>query len=122
MIIQTSGREIQAQQINILTTALSLFALHYLGISGDLTEVLPTPTVPSECQAFGIYTILISKEGALLEELPFPPLISGLMGRPLFRDTLISVGALQDIFGIDLYWFQVHARSKLLRVGKRIWI
>lgn len=43
MIIQTDRREIQAQEINILTTALSPFALHYLRICGDLTEVLPTP-------------------------------------------------------------------------------
>lgn len=43
MIIHSDGRDIQAWEINILTTVLSLFALHYLGISGDLTEVLPAP-------------------------------------------------------------------------------
>lgn len=55
MIIHTDGREIQAQEINILPTALSLFALHYLGISSDLTEVLPAPQNP-QCAELLEYT------------------------------------------------------------------
>lgn len=50
MIICTDRKEIQAQEINILTTALSVFALHYLGLSGDLTEVLPAPQNPQSAE------------------------------------------------------------------------
>ena len=55
MIIHIDGREMQAQEINILTNALSLFALHYLGIAGDLTEVLPAPQNP-QCAELSEYT------------------------------------------------------------------
>lgn len=56
MIIHTDGIEIQAQEISILTTALSLLALHYLGISSDLTEVLPAPQ-NLHCAELSEYTL-----------------------------------------------------------------
>lgn len=46
VIIHTDYKKIQAQEINILTTAWPLFALHYLGLSSDSTEVFPVPQNP----------------------------------------------------------------------------
>lgn len=43
MIIHTDGKEIQAQEINILTTLWPTFVLHCLGTSGDLIEIIPAP-------------------------------------------------------------------------------
>jgi hypothetical protein len=44
-------------------------------------------------RALGIHPALISKEGPLMEKLTFFSLISGLIGRPEFKVTFVSVGA-----------------------------
>ena len=46
MIIYTDRKEIQAQEINILIISWPLFALYYLGISDNLTEILPAHQTP----------------------------------------------------------------------------
>lgn len=70
MIIYTDRKEIQAQEINILIISWPLFALDYLGISDNLTEILPAHQTPV-WWASGIYTSWHQRK-SLLEELMFP--------------------------------------------------
>lgn len=109
--------EIQAMKISIYCS-LPLFALHYLGISGDLTEsswplnLQHAKTLQDTPQWYQ------RKDWPPLEEPAFP-LISRLIERPVFKGLFVSVGTPQDIFGFNLYWFQVRAGSKWMGVGER---
>lgn len=55
--IHTDGKETEAREINIITTVWPLFVLNYLGISSDMTEVLPAPQ-NSQCAELLRYTQL----------------------------------------------------------------